>query len=95
MCENACYSVTVQVQVGSSLSHTLRFPAGKDKPKSKTAIDLFDEDDDGDIFGNKYNAPTPAQSKKEVVVEQPKPPEKKVKINIRVSHCWLKVEMIV
>ncbi|KAF0027483.1 hypothetical protein F2P81_020224 [Scophthalmus maximus] len=56
---------------------SLQKSAGKDKPKSKTAIDLFDEDDDGDIFGNKYNAPTPAQSKKEVVVEQPKPPEKK------------------
>uniref|UniRef100_A0A8D2ZL82 FAM21/CAPZIP domain-containing protein n=1 Tax=Scophthalmus maximus TaxID=52904 RepID=A0A8D2ZL82_SCOMX len=57
---------------------SLQKSAGKDKPKSKTAIDLFDEDDDGDIFGNKYNAPTPAQSKKEVVVEQPKPPEKKM-----------------
>ncbi|XP_040906025.1 WASH complex subunit 2 [Toxotes jaculatrix] len=49
--------------------------AGKEKPKPKKAIDLFDEDDeDGDIF----SAPTPAQSKKEVVEEQAKPPEKKM-----------------
>ncbi|XP_060943097.1 WASH complex subunit 2 isoform X2 [Limanda limanda] len=55
------------------------FNAGKEKPKPKTAIDLFDEDDeDVDIFGNKLSAPVPAPSKKEAVVEQAKPPEKKM-----------------
>ncbi|XP_062256903.1 WASH complex subunit 2 isoform X2 [Platichthys flesus] len=55
------------------------FNAGKEKPKPKTAIDLFDEDDeDVDIFGNKHSAPVPAPSKKEAVVEQAKPPEKKM-----------------
>lgn len=58
--------------------------AGHKTPKK--AIDLFDEDD-GDIFGEKYIARTPAQSKKELVEEQVKPPEKKVKINIQVSPC--------
>ncbi|XP_071336712.1 WASH complex subunit 2 isoform X3 [Trachinotus anak] len=54
-------------------------PAGKEKPKPKKAIDLFDEDDeDGDIFSDKYSTPTPAQSKKEVVEEQAKPPERKM-----------------
>lgn len=51
--------------------------AGQKKPKK--AIDLFDEEDeDGDIFSEKYSTPTPAQSKKEVVEEQVKPPEKKM-----------------
>ncbi|XP_047459603.1 WASH complex subunit 2 isoform X2 [Mugil cephalus] len=52
--------------------------AGQEKPKK--AIDLFDdvEDEDGDIFGDKYSAPTPTQAKKEVEVEQVKPPEKKM-----------------
>ena len=46
------------------------------------AVDLFDEDDeDGDIFSNKYSVPTPAQSKEVVLEEQTKPPEKKVKSN--------------
>lgn len=55
------------------------FAAGQEKPKPKKTIDLFNEDDeDGDIFSEKYSAPTPAQSKKEVVEEQVKPPEKKV-----------------
>lgn len=49
--------------------------AGHKTPKK--AIDLFDEDD-GDIFGEKYIARTPAQSKKELVEEQVKPPEKKM-----------------
>nr|XP_043902136.1 WASH complex subunit 2 isoform X1 [Solea senegalensis] len=53
--------------------------AEKDNSKPKKAVDLFDEDDeDGDIFSNKYSPPTPAQPKKEVVVEQEKPPEKKM-----------------
>ncbi|XP_070696786.1 WASH complex subunit 2 [Pempheris klunzingeri] len=54
--------------------------AGHEKPKPKKAIDLFeDEDEDGDLFGEKYSAPTqPAQSKKEVVEEQVKQPEKKM-----------------
>lgn len=57
------------------------FSAGQQKPKK--AIDLFDEDDeDGDIFSEKYSAPAPAQSKKEVAEEQVKQPEKKVKINL-------------
>ncbi|XP_044069707.1 WASH complex subunit 2 isoform X2 [Siniperca chuatsi] len=51
--------------------------AGQEKPKPKKAIDLFD-DEDGDIFSEKYSAPTPAQSKKEVVEEQVKHPEKKM-----------------
>lgn len=51
----------------------------KDKPKPKKVIDLFDEDDeDGDIFSEKLSAPAPAQSKKEVVEDQGKPPDKKV-----------------
>lgn len=59
------------------------FSAGKEKPKPKTTIDLFYEDDeDGDIFSDKHSVPVPAQSKKEAVVEQAKPPEKKVKINM-------------
>ncbi|XP_008277986.1 WASH complex subunit FAM21 isoform X2 [Stegastes partitus] len=52
--------------------------AKQEKPKPKTAIDLFDDDEDGDIFSDKYSAPTPAQSKKDVVEEQVKPPEKKM-----------------
>lgn len=53
--------------------------AEKEKLKPKKAIDLFDEDDeDGDIFSDKYSTPAPAQSKKEVVEEQTKPAEKKV-----------------
>ncbi|XP_019952665.2 WASH complex subunit 2 isoform X1 [Paralichthys olivaceus] len=53
--------------------------AGKEKPKPKTTIDLFYEDDeDGDIFSDKHSVPVPAQSKKEAVVEQTKPPEKKM-----------------
>ncbi|XP_034407295.1 WASH complex subunit 2 isoform X2 [Cyclopterus lumpus] len=61
---------------GSSL--TKSDSAGDKKPKK--VIDLFDEeeDDDGDIFSEKYSAPTPAQSQKEVVEEQIKPPEKKM-----------------
>ncbi|XP_074501953.1 WASH complex subunit 2 isoform X3 [Sebastes fasciatus] len=51
--------------------------AGQKKPKK--AVDLFDEDnEDGDIFSEKYSVSTPAQSKKEVVEEQVKPPEKKM-----------------
>ncbi|XP_068424088.1 WASH complex subunit 2 isoform X2 [Clinocottus analis] len=52
--------------------------AGLKKPTK--AIDLFDEedDDDGDIFSEKYSAPIPAQSKKEVAEEQVKQPEKKM-----------------
>ncbi|KAL6101862.1 washc2c [Pungitius sinensis] len=51
--------------------------AGHRTPKK--AIDLFDDDDDdGDIFGEKYVAATTAQSKKELVDEQVKPPEKKL-----------------
>ncbi|XP_029376448.1 WASH complex subunit 2 isoform X2 [Echeneis naucrates] len=51
----------------------------KEKPKPKKPIDLFDEDDEeGDIFSNKYSTPTPVQSKKDVVEEQAKPPEKKM-----------------
>ena len=77
---------SIQVQVGSSplLFHVFPcFLAGQEKPKSKKAIDLFDEDDeDVDLFGNKTSAPVPAPSQKEAVVEQAKPPEKKVKINI-------------
>lgn len=54
--------------------------AGQGKPKPKKAIDLFeDEDEDGDIFNEKFSAP--AQSKKEGAEEQVKQPEKKVKIN--------------
>lgn len=61
------------------------FTAAKEKSKPKKAIDLFDEDDeDGDIFSEKYSAPTPTQNKK--VEEQVKPPEKKVNINIEVEQ---------
>ncbi|XP_035982147.1 WASH complex subunit 2 isoform X6 [Fundulus heteroclitus] len=56
------------------------FSAVQEKPKPKTPIDLFDDEDDedGDIFGGKHNAATPAQSKREVEEEKDKPPEKKV-----------------
>lgn len=81
-------ATTVQVQVGSSPSNPPVFPlfsAGQKKPKK--AVDLFDEDnEDGDIFSEKYSASTPAQSKKEVVEEQVKPPEKKVKRLNAVEH---------
>lgn len=46
--------------------------------KTKKSIDLFaDDDEDGDIFSEKYS--TPSQSKKEAAVE-PTKPEKKVKL---------------
>lgn len=83
MCENAHFTATVLVHVGSSLLNCvlgvlISFSA-KDKPKPKKVVDLFDEDDDdGDIFNEKFSAPPPAQSKKEVVEEQGKPPDKKV-----------------
>uniref|UniRef100_A0A3Q2NQU4 WASH complex subunit 2 n=1 Tax=Fundulus heteroclitus TaxID=8078 RepID=A0A3Q2NQU4_FUNHE len=56
------------------------FSAVPEKPKPKTPIDLFDDEDDedGDIFGGKHNAATPAQSKREVEEEKDKPPEKKM-----------------
>ncbi|XP_068578357.1 WASH complex subunit 2 isoform X2 [Cebidichthys violaceus] len=61
----------------SGKSLTKSDSAGHKKPKK--AVDLFDEDDDdGDIFSEKYSAPAPAQSKKEVVEEQVKPPAKKM-----------------
>lgn len=54
-------------------------PAGQEKPKPKKTIDLFDDDDeDSDIFSEKFSTPTPAQSKKEMVEEQVKHPEKKL-----------------
>lgn len=53
------------------------FVAGQEKVTPKKTIDLFDDgDEDGDIFSEKYR--TPASSKKEVVEEQVKHPEKKV-----------------
>ncbi|XP_028278973.1 WASH complex subunit 2 isoform X3 [Parambassis ranga] len=51
---------------------------GQEKPKTKKAVDLFDDDEDGDIFSDKYSAPTPTQSKKEAEEEEVKPPEKKM-----------------
>ncbi|KAF3842086.1 hypothetical protein F7725_024037 [Dissostichus mawsoni] len=60
----------------SSKSLSKSDSAGKKTPK---AVDLFDEDDDGgDIFSEKSSALTPAQSKKEVVEEQVKQPERKM-----------------
>ncbi|XP_072247086.1 WASH complex subunit 2 isoform X2 [Leuresthes tenuis] len=49
-----------------------------EKPKPTRAIDLFDDEDDedGDIFSDKYNAPSVTQSKK--VEEKDKTPEKKI-----------------
>lgn len=56
--------------------------AGQEKTKSKTAIDLFhDDDEDGDIFSEKYSASNPTPNKNVVVEEQDKPPEKKVTRN--------------
>ncbi|KAK1905171.1 WASH complex subunit 2 [Dissostichus eleginoides] len=67
---NAASKQTPPAAVGGSDS------AGKKTPK---AVDLFDEDDDGgDIFSEKSSALTPAQSKKEVVEEQVKQPERKM-----------------
>ena len=76
--------------------------AGQGKPKPKKAIDLFEDDDeDGDIFSEKFSAP--AQSKKEGAEEQVKQPEKKVKINMLVwlnlmSHSaaaqWIKITIL-
>ncbi len=85
-CEETLFGAKVQVQVGSSpLKLRLwfsSFSAGQEKPKPKKSI-LFDEDDeDGDIFSEKYKASTPAQSKKEAVEEPVKHPEKKVKTDI-------------
>ncbi|KAM6922649.1 WASH complex subunit 2 [Lycodopsis pacificus] len=61
----------------SGKSLTKSDSAGHKKPKK--AVDLFDEDDgDGDIFSEKYSAPAPAQSRKEVVEEKVKPPAKKM-----------------
>ncbi|XP_034059644.1 WASH complex subunit 2C isoform X2 [Gymnodraco acuticeps] len=60
----------------SSKSLSKSDSAGKKTPK---AVDLFDEDDDGgDIFSEKSSAPTPTQSKKEVVEGQVKQPERKM-----------------
>lgn len=53
------------------------FSAQQEKVGAKKPIDLFAEDDeDGDIFSEKYS--TPAASKKEAEKEQPKQPEKKM-----------------
>ncbi|XP_076020245.1 WASH complex subunit 2A isoform X2 [Genypterus blacodes] len=50
--------------------------AGGEKPKSKKALDLFDEDDEnGDIFSGKNSAPIVSQRKEG---EQNNPPEKKM-----------------
>lgn len=56
-------------------------PVVQQKPKPKTHIDLFDdEDEDGDIFSG--SASTSTQSKKEVVEKMDKPPEKKANNNL-------------
>ncbi|KAM9847428.1 WASH complex subunit 2A [Aulostomus maculatus] len=53
--------------------------AGQEKPKPKKAVDLFDEDDEeGDIFSEKYSVSTPSKSEKVVAEEPVKPPEKKM-----------------
>lgn len=47
--------------------------------KTKTPIDLFaDDDEDGDIFSEKFSAP--AQSKKDIAAESGQHPEKKVNL---------------
>lgn len=47
--------------------------------KTRKSVDLFaDDDEDGDIFSEKYS--TPAQSKKDGAAEPTKHPEKKVKL---------------
>lgn len=51
--------------------------AGQEKSKPKKAIDLFEDDEDGDIFANN-SAPTPSQSKTEAEGAQVKAPEKKM-----------------
>lgn len=76
----------VQVEFSFKLWWFIFFPASsavKEKHKPKKTIDLFDDDEeDGDIFSEKFSAPALAQSEKEVVEEQGKPPDKKVKISI-------------
>lgn len=90
MREDGLFSSTVQFRWDlHPLNHCVFFSpsptAGQGKPKPKKAIDLFEDDDeDGDIFSEKFSAP--AQCKKEGAEEQVKQPEKKVKINMLV---WL------
>lgn len=58
-------------------------PLSAGPAKTKTPIDLFaDDDEDGDIFSEKFSAP--AQSKKDIAAESGQHPEKKVNLVLRV-----------
>lgn len=80
-----CGSIPANNRRGSGGTHhfdALVFKAQQEKVGAKKPIDLFaDDDEDGDIFSEKYS--TPAASKKEAEKEQPKQTEKKVNI-----HMW-------
>ncbi|KAJ3610416.1 hypothetical protein NHX12_022508 [Muraenolepis orangiensis] len=68
---------------GRSLKTSRTFPeSGQEKSRAKKVADLFlgDEDEDeeeGDLFGEKSAVRPPVQSNKAVVEEKAKPPEKK------------------
>lgn len=90
MSENFCLSTQVLIE-SLPLKTLLSFPrliAEQEKVKPKKPIDLFaDDDEDGDIFSEKYSAPT--TSKKEAEKQQTKQPEKKVKTNSMCTHRLL------
>lgn len=90
MSENFCLSTQVLIE-SLPLKTLLWFPrliAEQEKVKPKKPIDLFaDDDEDSDIFSEKYSAPT--VSKKEAEKQQTKQLEKKVKTYSTCTHRLL------